>query len=465
VSSVAASVDAEDGLPVPQRYWSIAAIFLALTLAVLDSAIANVALPTIARSFQVQPADAIWIVNAYQLAIVVSLLPLASLGEIVGYARVYQVGLALFTAASAACVFSDSLLTLTLARVVQGFGAAGIMAINAALVRFTYPHRLLGRAVGLNALIVSVAAAIGPTVASSILAVASWQWLFAINLPIGALAFGIASWALPRTETIARRFDVVSAVLNALAFGLIISGIDLVTRSAGGVSGAAILLTGLLAALLLARRELKQSAPLLPLDLLRIPIFALSITTSICSFCAQMLAFVALPFFFEGHMHRSAVETGFLLTPWPIAVGIVAPLSGHLADRLSAAILGGIGLAALAVGLFSLALLPPDASGLDVSWRMALCGLGFGFFQAPNNRTMISAAPRNRAGAAGGMLATARLTGQTAGATMVAIFLAAWPEKGEMVSLIVGACLALGGAVASTARLGSERSGGRAQPS
>jgi DHA2 family multidrug resistance protein-like MFS transporter len=204
---------------------------------------------------------------------------------------------------------------------------------------------------------------------------------------------------------------------------------------------------------------LKQAIPLLPLDLLRIPIFALSIATSVCSFCAQMLAFVSLPFYLEGFMHRSAVETGVLLTPWPIAVGIVAPISGHLADRFSAAILGGIGLVMLAAGLFALALLAPNASDLDIAWRMTLCGLGFGFFQAPNNRTMIAAAPRNRAGAAGGMLATARLTGQTAGATMVAIFLAAWPDGGEHLSLIVGGCLAIGGALASTARLRTAGSG------
>jgi DHA2 family multidrug resistance protein-like MFS transporter len=119
--------------------------------------------------------------------------------------------------------------------------------------------------------------------------------------------------------------------------------------------------------------------------------------------------------------------------------------------------LGGVGLVILAAGLFALAMLGRDASDLDVAWRMVVCGLGFGFFQAPNNRTMIAAAPRSRAGAAGGMLATARLTGQTAGATMVAIFLAAWPDRGEHIALIVGACLALGGAVASTMRLRTTR--------
>ena len=449
----------EDGLPVPQRYWAVLAIALAITMAVLDGAIANVALPTIARDLGIAPADAIWIVNAYQLAVVVSLLPLASLGEIVGYARVYLGGLVLFTVASLACALSDSLVTLTLARILQGFGGAGIMAINGALVRYTYPHRLLGRGIGLNAFVVAVSSALGPTVASAILAVGSWPWLFAINLPIGLVTLAIAYRSLPQSETIARRFDILSALLNALAFGLTISGADLLARSDRVGLGAAVLCGGIAAGVLLARRELHRDWPLLPLDLLRIPIFALSVATSVCSFCAQMLAFVALPFYLEGIHHRSAVETGFLLTPWPIAVGIVAPISGHLADRFSAALLGGIGLVLLSVGLAALALLPADASGLNIAWRMALCGTGFGLFQAPNNRILLSSAPRPRSGAAGGMLATARLTGQTAGATLVALLLATMTVGGETMSLALGSGLALAGALASIARLGPSQPG------
>ena len=456
---MAKDVDPEEGLPVPQRYWSIAVIGLAITMAVLDSSVANVALPTISREFRVASADAIWIVNAYQLAVVVSLLPFASLGEIFGYRRIYLIGLALFTAASLACALSSTLLELTLARVLQGFGAAGIMAINAALVRFTYPTRLLGRGIGLNAFIVSFASAVGPTVAAAILATASWQWIFAINVPIGIVTFAIALKALPRTGTVARRFDFVSAGLNALAFGLIIAGIDLATRSGMPLTGYAVLAGGIVAAALLAARELNRTHPLLPLDLLRIPIFGLSVAASICSFCAQMLTLVSLPFFFEGMMGRSAVETGLLLTPWPIAIAIVGPLAGRLSDRFPAAILGGTGLVILSLGLALLATMPTTASDGDIAWRMAVCGVGFGLFQAPNNRTMISAAPRARSGAAGGMLATARLTGQTLGATLVAIFLALNPAGGETISLTLAAVLALAGAVASLSRLPSERAG------
>src|SRR5215472_11081451 len=127
-SAAAAGTVHPDGLPVPRRYWAIAAIALAITMSVLDSTIVNVALPTIARDFRATSAASIWVINAYQLAILLVLLPFASLGEIVGYRRVSQAGLALFTVASLGCAFAPSLLALSLARAVQGIGAAGIMS-------------------------------------------------------------------------------------------------------------------------------------------------------------------------------------------------------------------------------------------------------------------------------------------------------------------------------------------------
>src|SRR5438067_3122309 len=181
-----AVIEHADGLPQPQRKWAILTIALGIIMSVVDGAIANVALPTIAADLDASPAFSIWIVNGYQLAITISLLPLASLGEIVGYRRVYLVGLVLFTLASAFCALAHTLPQLTIARIIQGCGAAGIMSVNSALVRFTYPRSLLGRGIGLNALVVAFSAAVGPTLAAGILAVGSWPWLFAINVPLGA---------------------------------------------------------------------------------------------------------------------------------------------------------------------------------------------------------------------------------------------------------------------------------------
>lgn len=442
-----------DGLPRPQRQWAILTIALGLVMAVVDGAIANVALPTIARDLNASPAFSIWIVNGYQLAITISLLPLASLGEIIGYRRVYLAGLMLFTLASLFCAVSHTLVLLTVARIMQGFGAAGIMSVNAALVRFTYPHALLGRGIGLNALVVAVSAAVGPTVASAILAIGTWPYLFAINIPLGVVTLGLGWRSLPQIPRAVHKFDWWSGVLSAVTFGLGIAAIDSVGH------GEALLLCLLefgiaaVAAVLLVLRQTHQPSPLLPVDLLRIPIFALSIGTSIASFCAQMLAFVAMPFYLESRFGYSAVEIGLLITPWPIAVAFAAPLAGRLVERYPAGLLGGIGLVLFAGGLGALALIPEAPATLDVVWRMALAGFGFGLFQTPNNRTMIAAAPRERTGGASGMLGTARLLGQTAGAALVALFLARYPVAGTRIALLVAVAFALGGAVLSMLRL------------
>jgi DHA2 family multidrug resistance protein-like MFS transporter len=441
-----------DGVPTPRRYWAVAAIWLAMTMSVLDGAIANVALPTIARELNASAASSIWIVNAYQLAITVTLLPLAALGDRLGYRRVYMVGLAVFTLGSLACAFSNSLEQLTAARVLQGLGAGGIMSINPALVRFTYPKRLLGRGIGLNALVISVSAAIGPTVASAILAHASWEWLFAVNVPIGVLTIAIAARALPVTVGSSRPFDWMSAILNALTFGFLITGAESLARE-GVASGLWKLGVGAAAGVVLVRRELRREAPLVPFDLLRIPIFGLSIATSIVSFAAQMMAFVGLPFYFQTVLGKSAVMTGLLMTPWPVAVGVAAPLAGRLADRYRAGALGGIGLTVMAAGLLALSLVRPGAADLDIAWRMALCGLGFGFFQSPNNRAMLTSAPLHRSGAAGGALATARLLGQTAGAVTTAVFFHLAGTHAATTALATASVLALLAALVSLSRL------------
>jgi DHA2 family multidrug resistance protein-like MFS transporter len=442
-----------DGLPQPQRGWAILTIAIGLIMSVMDGAIANVALPTIARELHTSPAFSIWIVNGYQLAITISLLPLASLGEIAGYRRVYLAGLLLFTIASLFCVFADTLTLLTIARILQGFGAAGIMSVNMALVRHIYPRAQLGRGIGINAVVVGVSSAIGPTIASGILAIGPWPYLFAINIPlgIGALALGIKY--LPHTTPAGHDFDWKSAVLSALTFGLGVAAIDSISHGEGLVIALAEFGGAAVAGILLVREQTHVASPLLPLDLLRIPIFALSIATSIASFCAQMLAFVALPFYLESHFGYSAVEVGLLITPWPIAVAFAAPLAGRLVEHYPSGLLGAIGLVLFAIGLGALAWLPLHPSLLDVAWRMALAGAGFGLFQTPNNRTMIAAAPRERSGGASGMLGTARLLGQTIGAALVSLLIASFALDGTRLALFVAVGFAVTGAVVSALRL------------
>jgi DHA2 family multidrug resistance protein-like MFS transporter len=288
-------------------------------------------------------------------------------------------------------------------------------------------------------------------VASAILSVASWEWLFAVNVPIGLGAYLLGRKSLPDNPK-SGSFDLAGTLVNIGMFGFGFIGIDLLTRGGNVWIGAVTLALGAAAAITVFLHSRSQSEPVVPFDLMRHPVFSLSVATSVASFAAQMLAFVSLPFFFESVLHRSQVETGLLMTPWPLAVGIGAPVAGRLADKLSAAVLGAAGLLALCAGLALLASLPANPTTAEIAWRMALCGLGFGFFQAPNNRSMLSAAPLSRSGAAGGMLATARLTGQTIGAILAAISFRIGGDA-ETVALATGASLAGIAALASAARL------------
>ncbi|HEY2708705.1 MAG TPA: MFS transporter [Caulobacteraceae bacterium] len=451
-AAMTAAPEEADGLHGWERWQAAIAVWLAIAMTVLDTSIANVALPTIAHDFGAAPSESIWIVNAYQLAVVVSLLPLASLGEIVGFRRIYRIGLGLFTVASLLCAFSHSLPMLTVARTLQGLGAAGVMSVNGALVRFIYPQAKLGQGIGFNAMVVSASSAIGPSVAAGILALGPWQWLFGVNIPIGMAALAVGWRALPQNPLSGRRFDWLSALMNAFTFGLVITGVDVLTRTRAWLLGIVEAVAGVVIGVLLVLRELGRPRPLVPVDLLRHPIFALSIVTSIASFSAQMLAFVALPFHFEGTLHYSQVATGLLLTPWPAAVCVMAPVAGWLADRMSTAVLCAIGLAIFCGGLAAMAALPAAPGAFAIAWRMAVCGFGFGLFQSPNNRMMLTSAPRERAGAAGGMLGTARLTGQTLGAVLTAIFLHLFHDAGEVLGLWVAAGFAATASAVSLSR-------------
>lgn len=427
---------------------------LVLIMSVMDSTMANVALPTIAADLDIEPSFAVWIVNAYLMAIMVTVLPFAALGEIIGYSRVYIGGMTVFGFAALATALSDSLPTLLLARILMGLGASGVMSVNMAVVRFIYPVSIIGRGIGLNALIIAVSAAAGPTVAGIVLSFANWPWLFALNVPVSALAVAIGLYALPPNFPQNKAFDYVSAILNGVCFALLIVLIETVGRNTDPYLAVLEFMLMIFLFAVLYDRQVHASAPLVPFDLLRIPIFALSIGTSTCSFIAQTLALISLPFFFQHNLGFTAVQTGFLMTPWPIATGIVAPISGRMSDRYPAGLLGSAGLGAFAVGLISMATLGEGSSIFDIGWRMALAGAGFGLYQSPNNRTMILSAPRERSGGAAGMQGMARLVGQTTGGALTAVlFSILLQESATVFALGLGAAFALLGAVVSGLRM------------
>ncbi len=445
-----------DGLHRPKIYYAVASVCCGIFLSVVDGNICNVALPTISQELGVSSADSIWVVNAFQLVIMMTLLSFSSLGELFSYKRVYVSGVVLFTVGSLFCAMSHTLPLLIASRAFQGIGAAMMMSVNTTLVKIIYPKKYLGKGVGINATVVALAAVTGPTLAAGILSFASWPWLFAINIPIGIVTFFMAFRHLPDnpTHVEGRHFNVRDALLNAAVFGLLIGCIEMYSHGASLTTvlvGAALLL---LLGFIYVRTQLHRQYPMLPFDLLRIPVFSMSVLTSIVSFTAQMMALVAIPFMLLHTFGMNAVETGLLMTSWPLVIVFVAPLAGSLIGKVHPGILGCFGLLLMSTGCFMLSYIPADASHPDIAWRLALCGTGFGFFQSPNNHMLLSSAPNHRAGSAGGMLATARLVGQSTGAALVALFFHLFGDGAPHDAMLLAGALTICGALSSVIRLG-----------
>ncbi|WP_010508233.1 MFS transporter [Komagataeibacter europaeus] len=446
-----------EGLHGAARVRAVTAVALSVLLALLDYAIANVALPTIAQDIHVSPASAVWIVNSYQLASVVSLLPMAALGSRIGFARLCQIGLALLTVASLFCALSHSLLMLSLARAVQGVGGACIMSVSIALIRFIYPHAILGRGIALNGVMVALGVGGGPTVASIILTVATWPWLFLINIPLGLTALVLALVSLPRTPISAGTFDGVSAILNVLAFGALIMAGDSVAHHAGMPQVIMLLLTGIVAGWLLVRRQRGRAHPMFPVDMLRIPAFRSGTLIGFVAFVSSNLFMISFPFTLQSMFHYPPSIVGLLMTPWPVGIMAVAPVLSRLTDRVPAAILSSVGLFMTSMGFLALYFLPSHPAWYDIAWRITIAGMGFGVFQPPNNRIMMITAPPGRSGSASGMVQIARQCGQATGAMCVAMAFGLIAHDAERSCLGFGSAVAFIGMLCSATRLVSRR--------
>ncbi len=439
----------------PPRWLALLSLLLAVFLGSLDQSIANTALPAIGAALQRTPAESVWIVHAYQLAVVAVLLPLASLGDRWGARKVFLLGVALFSGAALASACATQLEWLAFFRAVQGIGAAGVMSVNLALIRRIFPPEQLGKGAGLNALIVGMGYSLGPTVASLLLAVLPWPWLFGLQAPLGMVGWWLARRCLPRTEAAQsdEPYDRWLALLSAVCFASLVFTLSAVAQQKGAVVVLTALALMLGSGAWLLRRQRGHAAPVLPVDLMQRPMFSLSVFTSFSSFTTQGLAFVALPFFFQQQLARPALETGVLMSVWALVVALMAPVAGPLSDRYPSAILGGLGLGLLSAGMLGLGALGAEAPFAFMALCMALCGVGFGLFQSPNLRAIMASAPPHRTSSASGMVALARLTGQASGAALVALCFNLFGPLGAGRAVLLGAITAGLGAVLSLARL------------
>lgn len=449
---------AADGLPTPRRIWAIAAISFGTALLVLDGAIANVALPTIARDVGVDNAAVTNVVTVYQLVLVMVLLPFASVGDRIGHRTLYQWGQLLFMLASALCLFATNLPVLLALRALQAVGAGMALSVSAAMVRQIYPASRLGTGMGVNSVIVASSAAMAPTLGGYIVGHAPWQWVFVAAAPLAIVSL-LLGRALPEPRPMDRKPEWISGGWSALTMLLLIGGLQLVVHGVTLV-GAVLVAGGIASAVLLVRRERARTAPVVPVDLLARPVLGLSALAAVACFIASSSLLLSLPFRFEEAMGYAPQEVGLLLMPFPLTMLFVSPMAGWLSDRVAPTKLGVTGMAIAIVGLLFMGFLPEGVGQWGIAWRLSLTAVGFGLFFAPNSRLLIGQAPRERAAAAGGLLSTSRLLGQTLAAVVVGILLSTGLGLGPT-PIFVACALAVVAALCSLARFRSvTRAGG-----
>jgi DHA2 family multidrug resistance protein-like MFS transporter len=414
--------EGDEGLPGRRRRVATLCILVFTATAMLDLALVTIALPTIATSLRITESESVWIVSSYQLAGAVSILTFSALGAILGFRRIFVSGLLVFALASLGCALSSSFAVLLVLRFLQGLGAAAAMCVTAALYRLIYPRRLLGSALGINALVVGAAMAAGPTLGGVIVSTLSWKWLFIANVPLALGALWAISRALPNEPPCPRPFDVAGAASSAIGVGCLLLAAYQLARPGGLYIGALLLAMATLSGLAFVRVQRKARAPLLRLDIFRNQHVTRATVTSIIANIGQGLALVALPFLFQGRYGLSPAAAGLLFTPLPVAIMLAAPLSGRLADRYGSRPLVTGGLATLALGFASIG--AADFTSVPIAglgFAVFVCGFGFGLFQTPNNREFMGSVDDARLGAASGLLTFSRSVGLTLGTVVAAL--------------------------------------------
>ena len=420
------------------RLRSVVAISLATGTVSLDGGIPNVALPTIAHELGIAGSSAVMIVTVYQLVLVMTLMPLAALGDRIGHRRLLRFGLVLFATAGLLCTFAKSLPMLLLLRAAQAVGSAAVLSVGTAVIRSIYPSAWLGRGLGVNTVIVTSTLALAPTLGGLMLSVLSWNWLFAAAIPMALLSLAL-SQTIPESDPHDAPYDVVGAMLCAAMFGLVIFGSETIVHGESPAIAIALIGIGALVGFRFVRRELGNPLPILPLDLLRVPMLAIAIAAAQLNFIGSGSLMLTLPFRLQHDYGFSPSLVGAILATWPFTIMIVAPFAGFLSDRIFAPVLGSFGTVLMIAGLVLLAMLPEHPGPITISWRLAIYAAGYSFFVAPTFRLIVNAAPADRAAAAGSLAATNRLTGQTFGASLAAGMLALGVGTGAIPPLLTAA--------------------------
>ena len=403
-----------------RRWWILSTVSLGTFMATLDGSIVNVSLPSIRAAFGIDLAAVEWIVVAYLLVVGATLLPFGRLGEVLSFRTVYLAGFAVFTIASVLCGAAPTALALIIFRAVQGAGAAMIMAMGPAIVARTFPPGERGRALGINAISVSIGLTVGPALGGLLTELGSWRAIFLVNLPVGIFAIAWSARVLAAEDRRGRpAFDIPGA---AAAAGSLFAMLLALTEGEtwGWASPAIVGLLGVSIALGVAfvAIERRSASPMLDLSLFGIRAFSAGLASVICAYVGLITVTFLLPFLLQGGDRFSPVEIGLLLTPIPLTTAFVAPFAGTLSDRIGSRLPASLGLALMAVGIASLTQLAPGFGVPDLVVRLVLVGVGQGLFTSPNSAAVLGAIPRARMGTASGTVAETRVVGQALGIAM-----------------------------------------------
>lgn len=400
----------------------VALVCLGVFMTTLDASIVNIGLPSIARAFGTPLTGTLeWIVIGYLVVIGALLLTFGRLSDMIGRSPVWITGLVVFTAGSAACGAAPSLGWLIAARALQGVGGALILSTSTAILSNAVPASRRGHALGWGATSVALGGSAGPTIGGILATLGTWRWIFYVNVPIGLAAIVATLWLIPPVrQRSAQKFDLGGALLVAIALAALTLALSFGQTwgwTSAGVLGAFTLGIASLAAGALV--EVRSAHPVIDPRLFRNRVFASAVASLLCSMLALFAIGFLFPFYFEELRGFAPERTGLLLTPFPLAMALVSPMAGALADRMGSRWLAPIALALTTAALLLLTQLDATSPISDIWWRLALAGAGLGLFQSPNTRSLMGAAPQGQQGMASGVFATTRVTGQALSVAIV----------------------------------------------
>ncbi len=400
-------------------------VVLLTFMSTLDSSIVNVALPKMARLLSVSAEAIAWVVSVYLLVIVGAILIFGRLGDIVGKTRVFLYGVLGFTIGSLMCGMSGSFFMLIISRAVQALGAAAAMATNQGIITQVFPASERGKALGITGTFVALGSMAGPPVGGFIVNSFNWEYIFLINVPIGLAVYLLGLKILPRSKsTSGEAFDIKGSLLFVISITALFLSLILGEGSGYGnpfiLGGFALFLVTFV---LFIQLERKTEVPLLQLKLFQNRLFSLSIFCSFISFVAISGSTIVLPFYLQNTLKYSPAFTGIILMASPIILAVVAPVSGHLSDKIGSEFLTFLGLVITGAGLYLMSTLTQNSPVWILMAYIGIMSVGNGLFQSPNNSLTMSTAPKNMLGISGSVNALIRNMGMISGISIAVLLL------------------------------------------